>query len=190
MPSAPSALRNSQRIWRRRLRWAVPLMALLVSPLLWKLFGPRGFIVTVESKTWLYQVEIEKRILETGSGWCDELPASAIDIQRRVVDGREHCRYSAPEWRRRWVRQATGSEAESPHWPALPPGDLTRDAIGAERPGKRTMRFLLHLSSAVHEQQWDCELPRELWERVRLGETFRLRVDRFSTADCSSVPLR
>lgn len=176
-------------------------LALLLIPVLalsWRLFGPRGFSVKVEAKTWLYEIEVEKRVLETGSGWCDELPPGAGGIERRMIADpsgvrsglAEHCRYSIPEWRKRWVAQASGPATEPPRWPTPQLVDLPADEIGAERAGKRTQRYLLQLRSERNGVDWSCQLPLEQWQRFQEGESFRLMVDRFSTANCASVPVK
>ena len=188
---------RGMRLRPRRLAF----LALLLVPVLalgWRLFGPSGFVVEVEAKTWLYEIEVEKRVLETGSAWCDEVPAGASAIERRMITDpsgvrpglAEHCRYSIPEWRKRWVEQASGPATTPPHWPSPQLADLPPDTLGAERAGKRTQRYLLQLRAERNGVDWSCQLPLEQWQRFHEGEQFRLRVDRFSTANCASVPVR
>lgn len=182
-------------------RWRWTLLAALALPLLqlgWTLFGPRGSTVEVVAKTWQFEIQIEKRVLETGSGWCDELPAGAAAISRRLIADPsgarpgliEHCRYSVPTWHRRWVETAQGQDPTPPQWPEPKLGEPATDQLGAERLGRREARYLIQLREMDSGQEWTCQLPLAQWQRFAQGERFRLAVDRFSTANCASVPIR
>ncbi len=195
MQAAVPRLKALPRRWRRLLLIALTLPLL---PLAWTLFGPRGFMVEATAKTWQFEIQIEKRVLETGSGWCDELPEGAVETNRRLIadpsGARQgliaHCRYSVPTWRNRWVETARGQDPTPPHWPAPKLGELAADQIGAERLGRREERYLLQLREVNTDRAWTCQLPLAQWQRFTQGERFRLLVDRFSTANCASLPLR
>lgn len=178
----------------RRLRWALGVIALLMVPLAWQLFGPRGRSVEVERKTWRYEIEIERRLLESASGWCDELPADASDIKRRLMpdpDGlrkapSEHCRYLQPQWRSVREPRAEGEAPSAPHWPALTLSALAPDQLGAERVKERRSFYEVALRADT-DQRWTCRLPLAQWQGLTLGAHFRLRVDRHGVADCASI---
>jgi hypothetical protein len=178
-------------------RWRVLMLglALLVwLPLGWRLFGPRGVPVEVTAKTWRRDIEIERLLLESSSGWCDELPAGAREVERRLLQdpvGRrgltEHCRYQAPQWRGRRSARAEGHDPTPPSWPAVALASPPGPTLGAERPGKRHEHYVLQLRSADGET-WRCEMPAQQWQRVGVGLRFRLQVDRQGSADCSQLP--
>ena len=180
----------------RAARWALlGLCCLALAPLGWKLYGPRGVVVEVVAKTWQLEIEIEQRVMESGSAWCDELPADAKILGRRSMDkavgerpaGSEHCRYTSPQWRRRWGIRNEGQAPTPPRWPEPKLARADADGLGAERPGKRQQRYLLQLhDSSGHD--WSCELPLEQWHRVPPQASFRILVDRWSVANCASLP--
>ncbi len=180
----------------RPLRWALlGLFGLALAPIAWKLYGPRGVVVEVVSKTWQYEIEVEQRVQETNSGWCDELPADAQVLARRVTtkaaDGRpaggEHCRYTSPQWRRRWGIRNEGQAPTPPSWPSPKLASAGADGMGAERLGKRQERYLLQLHDSSG-RDWSCELPQAQWQRVQVHASFRILVDRWSVANCASLP--
>lgn len=180
----------------RLLRWALLAAAVLaLVPLAWRLFGPRGVVVEVAGKTWQLEIEVEKRVMESGSGWCDELPADAQVLARRAMAqavgdrpaGAEHCRYSSPQWRRRWGIRKEGQAPTPPSWPSPALSSAGADGLGAERLGKRQARYLLQLQSS-DGHAWSCELPLAEWQRVQPQSSFRIQVDRWSVANCASLP--
>lgn len=182
---------------RRRLLWAALLITLLALPLLWRLFGPRGIEVQALRKTWRFEIDIERRILETGSDWCDALPATARDVQRRLLSDpsgqrsapAEHCRYSEPQWRALRMVRAAGEAPTVPHWPAPKLNEQTDgDGLGAERLGPRRAIYEVELAALHTDQRWTCRLLPAHWQALALGRPMRLRIDRQGVADCSSLP--
>lgn len=180
----------------RLLRWTLlGLGALALLPLAWRLFGPRGEVIDVVAKSWQLEIEVEKHVMESGSTWCDELPPDAQVLSRRRMDkamddrpaGAEHCRYASPQWRRRWGIRNEGRAPAPPSWPTPKLADAGPDGLGAERLGKRQERYLLHLHSS-DGRDWSCELPLETWLRVPAGAQLRIQVDRWSVANCASLP--
>lgn len=180
----------------RRWRWALlGLAALALAVLAWRLFGPRGVVVEVVGKTWQLEIEIEKRVMESGSTWCDELPADAQVQGRRLMDkavggrpaGAEHCRYISPQWRRRWGIRNEGQAPTPPSWPAPKLAEAGPEGLGAERLGKRQQRYLLQLHDSTG-RDWTCELPLAQWQRVTSGTSLRLQIDRWSVANCATLP--
>lgn len=177
-------------------RWFYPVLLLLGVPsMAWVLFGPRGIRVELEAKTWQRDIEIERLVLETSTGWCDALPADASDVQRRMVqdpEGKrglaEHCRYQSPQWRQRNIARREGADPAAPAWPEPDLAEMPLGELGAERRGKRQERYELVLRDA-DDRRWTCEMPLPRWQAHRRGERFRLLVDRFGVADCSSVPI-
>jgi hypothetical protein len=176
------------------------------------LFGPRGTVVQVASKTWRLEIDIEKRLTEADSGWCDALPASADNIQRRWIAGTgestdrtggtrstgakstpaEHCRYTLLQWRALRMVQAAGLAPTPPHWPdtALDearPQDSARPAqLGDERLGQRRAFYDIQLHAASG-QAWSCRLALPQWQGHPIGSTLRLQVDRYGVANCASL---
>ena len=167
------------------------------------LFGPRGTVVQVEGKTWRLEIEIEKRLAEADSGWCDELPANASNIQRRWITGSpdssgnpkalaEHCRYTLPQWRALRMVQAEGSALTPPRWPSTSlteasPQDSARPAqLGDERLGQRRAFYEIQLLAASG-QTWSCRLALPQWQAQMVGSTLRLQVDRYGVANCASL---
>jgi hypothetical protein len=163
----------------------------LLLPLGWMLFGPRGVAVQVQAKIWRFEIEVEKRVLESGSDWCDALPADARDISRQPrqrADGPpEHCRYSAPQWRRRWGEQLEGEDPQPPRWPQPRLVPLPPDQIGAERLGKRQAHYELQLRAA-DGRHWSCPVALAQWQRIVKGSSVRIQVDRQGVADCATIP--
>ena len=178
----------------RRLLVAACLLALMLLPVGWRLFGPRGVSVEIVAKTWQRDVEIERLLLESASGWCEELPAGARDVSRRLLqdpEGRrglaEHCRFQLPQWRGRRSARAVGQDPTPPHWPVVTLEPQPGQTLGAERPGKRHEHYVLQLRAA-DGQAWTCELPLPQWRQLAVGSSFRLQVDRQGTADCGRLP--
>jgi len=194
MPAMPGSLLPSRH---PPTIWLVMLFALTLLPLLWWVIAPGGVTVEVAAKTWRRDIEIEKRIDDSASVWCDELPANAHRIQRlQVADARqagsavaERCHYLAPQWRARRTARAEGALPQPPAWPQadLASAGDDPDALGAERLGERHEHYelLLHAPSG---REWVCRLPLKEWQAVPAGSRFRLSVDRYGVANCASVP--
>ena len=183
------ALRQLKRV--RAPLLLLVLLALGARPL-YLLLGPRGALVTIESKTWRFEIDVERRILETGADWCDVLPAGAVELDRRVVDkasgvAAARCRYSLPAWRRLYVAQALGDSAQPPVWPQPDLQQTAGIAPDALRLGQQHAFFELNLLTA-DGRRWTCTLPRADWEQQTTGLKLRLPVDRFGTADCGKLP--
>lgn len=192
MPSLQPPPHSTQR---SRL-WALLWMAPGLLPLAIWLLTPGGTPVQLTGKTWRRDIEIETRVADHGSAWCDELPAGAKVTLRRLISDptgarpapAEHCRYAAPQWRALHSATAEGGAADPPRWPepGLAPPIEPVD-LGAERPGKRHQRYEIQLL-ADSGQHWTCRLSLQQWQALSPGLRFRLRVDRHGVADCSSVP--
>ena len=179
----------------RNQRLRAPWLALLILALgawpLYLLLGPSGTLVTIDSKTWRFEIAVERRLLETGADWCDALPPGAIALDRRLVDrpngeAAERCRDSRPAWRRLYQAQARGDAAQPPAWPQPDLQQVPGVAPDALRLGQRQAFFELNLLTA-DGRRWVCTLPRPQWERLAVGFKFRLAVDRFGTADCGKL---
>lgn len=177
-----------------RLRWGLLIVAVGALPLLWALFGPRGVQVQLQRKTWRLEIEVEKRVLESGFDWCDEMPADAFDVERRLTaDPRglraapsEHCRYTVPQWRKRWVARAEGEAPTPPLWPRPPLSDLPPEQLGAERLGAREAFYEVQLGTP-DGHGWTCRLSLAQWQALPAGSRFRVQVDRQDVADCASL---
>ncbi|MDT8998622.1 hypothetical protein RQP53_04985 [Paucibacter sp. APW11] len=193
MTAADDFFRQRPRTRLQRLRWLLPV-ALVAGTALW-VFGPKGYSVEITGKRWQLDIEIERIIEESSSAWCDEMPPGARVLSRRLVsDPRgqrpapaEHCRYSAPEWRKWRIATRKGPASETPQWPDLELSDIAPPALGAEQPGKRHSYYelLLHDSNG---RDWACLQPRADWQRWTTGARFYLQIDRFGTANCASLP--
>jgi len=167
------------------------ILALGAGPL-YLLLGPRGALVTIESKTWRFEIDVEHRLLETGADWCDALPPGAIELDRRLVakppgEAVPRCRYSLPAWRRLYQAQARGDAAQRPTWPRPNLQQVPGVAPEALRLGQRQAFFELNLLTA-DGKRWTCTLPRTQWAQMAAGFKLRLAVDRFGTADCGKLP--
>jgi len=171
--------------------WMTPPLLLA----LWWLFGPSGVPVRIEQQRWRLVIEIETLVAESASGWCDEMPAGAREIGRRLLPDpsgqrsapAEHCRYSVPAWRALHSAQAEGDAPGPPHWPVPALNRLAPEQLGAERAGKRHEFFEL-LLRAADGRAWTCRLAQPQWQAYRQGQRLRLQVDRFGTADCGRLP--
>ena len=188
--SLPSfALHHLKRV---RAPWLLLLILALGARPLYLLLGPRGALVTIESKTWRYEIDVERRLLETGADWCDALPAGATELDRRLVnkpdgDPAPRCRYSLPAWRRLYLAQAIGDAAQPPIWPQPDLKNMPGIAPDALRLGQRHAFFELNLLTD-EGRRWTCTLPRADWEQQSVGVSLRLPVDRFGTANCGQLP--
>lgn len=183
------------RIQRLRAPWLLLAILMLGAWPLYLLLGPRGALVTVESKTWRYEIDVERRLLETGADWCDALPPGAVELDRRLVDTPQgtdgvtsaaRCRYSLPGWRRLYQAQARGDAAQPPAWPQPDLQQAPGIAPDALRLGQRQAFFELNLLTA-DGKRWTCTLPRARWQQLAVGFKLRLAVDRFGTADCGKL---
>ena len=54
---------------------------------------------------------------------------------------------------------------------------------GSERLGRREAFYEIELSDGG-DHLWTCRLEPARWQDLRVGERFRIPVDRFGTADC------
>lgn len=151
---------------------------------LYLLLGPRGVLVTIAGKSWRFEVDVERRLLESDSGRCDALPPAAVNIQAAGSDDR--CRYSLPAWRRLYQARATGDATQTPVWPRPDLDKLPGVAAEDLRLGPRQGFFELDLRAA-NGRRWVCTLPRTNWQQQVLGSRLRLAVDRFGTADCGTL---
>ncbi|MET0519357.1 MAG: hypothetical protein ABW005_11055 [Burkholderiaceae bacterium] len=194
MPKAPPEF-PAARGWRsRRLHLGLLLVALGALPLIWALFGPRGVPVQVQRKTWRLEVEVEKRVLESGFDWCDEMPAGAAGVTRRLLADpqglrtapSEHCRYTVAQWRKRWVARAEGEAPAPPRWPSPGLSALPADQLGAERLGAREA-FYEVLLAAADGRSWTCRLSPARWQALAPGSRMRVQVNRQDVADCASL---
>lgn len=175
-------------------RLLIVLLALPLLPLAWWLFGPRGVLVEVERKSWRLEIEVERLVLESESGWCDEMPAQAQDISRRLLDDpsgtraapSEHCRYALPRWRRQYTLSAEGEAPTPPHWPQAQLSEHPAGQLGAERLGQRRSFHELQLSSSSGGR-WNCRLPASRWQPLLPGSRLRLPVSRQGVADCAGL---
>jgi hypothetical protein len=176
-----------------RLRTVV-LVAMVVATLAtlgWWVFGPAGVAVELTRRSWRMEIVVEKLRAEAGSDWCDELPADAFDISRRVMadpTGRraepsEHCRYTLLAWRRSWIAKTEGGPADRPDWPRPPLRVAPPGEAGSERLGKREAFYEVELRDRENHA-WVCRFDLERWKQLEVGQRFRVPVDRFGTANC------
>lgn len=153
----------------------------------WLSWGPKGEAVQVMSLPWSRDIEIERQVEVTNSGRCDELPAQARVLDRRLLTRKEvgsdaeHCRYALREWRPVYSLKAAGDGPwPVPHWPEL-------SHAPDERAGHRHEHQEVVLGNE-RGQHWTCRLNSAGWASLRTGQRLRLQVDRFGVADCASVP--
>jgi hypothetical protein len=192
MPAPPSPTGQAASY----LRWAGLCLGLsLALVLCWWLIKPAGTAVELAAKTWRLDIEIEKLLEEGESSWCDEMPAGASNVSRRLLADpagvrpglSEHCRFSLPQWRTLRLARAEGAWPAPPLWPEPKLNGLPLSQLGAERAGKREAFYELQLQ-AESGQTWACRLPLAEWQAHSLSTHYRLRVDRFGVADCASLP--
>ena len=184
MPMLAAALRS-----RLTLAWLG--LALMLPPLAWWVFGPTGFAVEIVQRRWHADIEVERLRLEAGTDWCDELPAEAFDVTRRVIadpHGRragpaEHCRYRLLAWRRQWIAREDGDAASAVRWPSPPLRVEPHGQPGSERLGRRELHYELQLRNGSG-QVWTCRTTPDTWQRLQTGQRLRMPVDRWGTADC------
>ena len=62
-----------------------------------------------------------------------------------------------------------------------PPGEP-----GSERLGKRDAYFEIELRDRS-DHAWVCRVTQERWQQLRVGQRFRVPVDRFGTANCPAM---
>ncbi len=192
MPPLPPAIATTPHPAAPR-RAPLVLAALLTLALLAWALAPRGERLQLVAKPWQRDIEIERRVEEINSGWCDELPADAQPLSRRLMvdpSGQRaapaaHCRYRAPVWRAlRSLRSQGEAAANAPFWDEAPLATLGPD----ERPGRRHERYELRLRQPGSGKTWACRLPQAQWQALRLGQVYRLPVSRHGLADCSALP--
>ena len=179
----------------RQHRIAALVIALLFAPLGWKLFGPRGEWVTIQTLRWQRDIEIERLSEVNDSSWCDEMPEGVQEVQRKLMEdptgqrpeASPHCRYTGLQWRTLRAVRAQGEHPQPPHWgtpvlAAVPPGQP-----GAERISKyKGIYEVVMVDSQARD--WTCRLTLQQWSALKPGQEFRLFVDRIGVANCSTVP--
>ena len=157
----------------------------------WWIFGPPGVAVELTQRRWRMEIVVERLRAESGSDWCDELPADARDVTRRRMTDRsgqrtepaERCTYTQLAWRRSWVVKNEGGPADRPEWPHPPLRIAPPGEPGSERLGPRDAFYEIELSDGG-DHLWICRVDLQRWKQLRVGQRFRIPVDRFSTADC------
>lgn len=179
----------------RQHRIAAVVIALLFAPLGWKLFGPRGEWVTIQALRWQRDIEIDSLVAVTDSSWCDEMPAGMQEVQRKLMEDPSgqrsepspHCRYTGLQWRTLRSVRTEGQHPQAPYWgsPVLP--ELRPDQAGAERISKYKSIYEVLMVDAK-ERDWTCRINLQQWQALKPGQQFRLFVDRFGVANCSTVP--
>lgn len=166
------------------------LIALLALPLGWRLFGPSGVDVELTRKTWRFEIKVEKRVDESGSAWCEDMPVGAREIERRRLDApggaADHCRFMQPQWRSQYTLRSEGDATTPTQWPQPALSDLPPDRLGAQRLGQRQASFEAHLR-ADEGQTWTCKLSEARWATLALGTKLRLQIDRRGVANCASL---
>ncbi|MFG6489074.1 hypothetical protein ACG04R_20480 [Roseateles sp. BYS78W] len=179
-----------------RLR-VIVLAAMIVGTLAtlgWWIFGPPGVAVELTRRSWRYEIVVERLREESGSDWCEDLPADARDVTRRIMadpagkhaEPAEHCRYTQLAWRRSWIVKNEGGPADRPDWPRPPLRMAPPGQPGSERLGKREAFFEIELRDRENHA-WVCRLTPEHWRQLRVGQRFRIPVDRFGTANCPAM---
>ncbi len=157
----------------------------------WWMFGPPGVAVELTQRRWRTEIVIERLRAESGSDWCDELPADARDVtRRRMADptGKrfgpaERCTYTQLAWRRSWVVKSEGGPGDRLSWPQPPLRTATPGEPGSERLGQRDVFYEIELRDGG-DHVWVCRVDLPRWQQLRAGQRFRVPVDRFGTADC------
>lgn len=166
------------------------LIAMLTLPLGWRMFGPRGVDVEITRKTWRFEIKVEKRVDESGSAWCDDMPTGVREIERRRLDtpggAADHCRFIQRQWRSHYTVRSEGDATTPAQWPQTALSDLPPDSLGAQRLGQRQAFFEAHLR-AGEGQAWTCRLSGAHWSALALGTKIRLQIDRRGVANCASL---
>ena len=182
------------RLPRLRILVLVAMVVAALGTVGWWIFGPPGVAVELTQRSWRMEIVVERLRAESGSDWCDELPEGAFDISRRMTadpTGRrtepaERCRYNLLAWRRQWIAKTEGGPADRPDWPRPPLRIAPPGQPGSERLGKREAYFEIELRDRS-DHSWVCRVDLPRWQQLRVGERFRMPVDRFGTADCPAM---
>jgi hypothetical protein len=182
------------RLPRLRVVILATMVVATLAALGWHFFGPTGVAVELVKRSWRMEIVIERLRSESGSDWCDDLPADARDVTRRMMkdptgkraEPGEHCRYTQLAWRRSWIAQNEGGPADRPDWPRPPLRIAPPGEAGAERMGKREAYFEIELRDRDNHA-WVCRVDPERWKELRVGQRYRMPVDRFGTANCPAM---
>jgi hypothetical protein len=182
------------RFPRFRLLILAAMVAAMLGTLGWWIFGPSGVAVELTRRSWRMEIVVERLRSESGSDWCDELPADARDVTRRVMadptgkraEPGEHCRYTQLVWRRQWIAQNAGGASDRPDWPRPPLRVERPGEPGSERLGQHQAYFEIELRDRQNHA-WVCRVTQEHWLQLRVGQRFRVPVDRFGTANCPQM---
>jgi len=182
------------RLPRLRVVVLAAMVLATLATLGWHFFGPPGVAVELTRRSWRFEIVIERLRDESGSDWCDELPADARDVTRRVIadpkglraEPSEHCRYTQQAWRRSWIAKNEGGPADRPDWPRPPLRVAPPGQVGSERLGKRAAYFEIELRDR-EDHAWICQVDQARWQQLRVGQRFRIPVDRFGTANCPAM---
>lgn len=176
---------------RLRVLVLVAMIVVSLGTVGWWVFGPPGVRVELTRRSWRLEIVVERLRAETGTDWCDELPPGAFDVTRRRMadptgkrtEPGDHCRYSVLAWRRSWIVKNEGGPDDRPEWPSPPLRLAPPGQPGSERLGQRDAYYEIELSDGG-DHLWTCRLDPAQWRTLRVGQRFRVPVDRFGTADC------
>jgi hypothetical protein len=167
------------------------MLALALPLVAWVVDQSLGVPVEVQAKIWRREIDIEHAPIQPQSDWCEKLPATATAVERLQREDpeadqrlRPYCRFRAPGWSLLRRAVAEGDGQRPPHWPAV---QLTAEG---QREGQRRAWLWLQVraTDARDGRQWQCTPALAQWQRLQVGQRFRLRVDKFGVADCASLP--
>ncbi len=100
----------------------------------------------------------------------------------------EKCSYTALTWTVSDTKKAAGKGvAPAPSWPAVSLG-ATGNFVGAQREGKRSESYTLHLVNEADKSALSCTLPESKWSSMADGSRWKAQVGVISGAlDCTAM---
>jgi ribosomal protein S27AE len=97
----------------------------------------------------------------------------------------DHCHYRQIRWGFSRVAQA-GARDREPYWPEV---NISRsgDCLGCEREGKREAHYYLHIRSRKNQQDYQCEVPENLWRHALPKSVWRMAFESGNVPRCDTL---
>lgn len=99
------------------------------------------------------------------------------------------CYYTINRWEHARSLVSNGDHSVEPHWSSV--GRLTTSALnvlGNERLGSKSERYTVQFKNKKKESDsWTCSFNQNTWNQYTLGSHFKVKVNMFGAADCSSL---
>ncbi len=97
----------------------------------------------------------------------------------------ERCHFVVNRWRAQRTVKASTQDAALPQWPAVGTLNNQFNAVGSEKVGARSERYILTLTA--DRKVWNCNVPENIWTIYTEGSSAAIKVRLTGGVDCGSL---